>query len=247
MEHQPAAPGDLAGFPPGVQGILQPGPAGRRTVLLQRHDRRAADLRQRRDRVFRQEVQRANRGQHHQLPEHAQHLGHLRAELVHARVPPDRAGGGLHLHAGDAVQLRAAGGVRQIRAGQRAIAPAHDLGRPVPDHSVRAGQVADHEQEPRLGASHRHSQAPVRQPDHGDVRRHVPADPAGRFEGRHLRSVRRRGSRLRRPGLRPPARGKPRPEVLRLAREQHRPLPRVQPAQPGRQRRHGQAGGAAGH
>ena len=66
------------------------------------------------------------------------------------------------------------------------------------------GKSLSHEQEPGLEAIHRHGQAPVRQPDHGDVRRHVPADPAGRPEGRHLRSVRRRGHRGR-SGLHPAA------------------------------------------
>ena len=44
-------------------------------------------------------------------------------------------------HHRHAVQLAAAGRVRAVRARQRADAPAHDLGRPVQDHLVRADEV----------------------------------------------------------------------------------------------------------
>ena len=46
----------------------------------------------RRDRVLRQEVEQADRGQHREFPELALHLRHHDAELLDDRVPPDRAG-----------------------------------------------------------------------------------------------------------------------------------------------------------
>ena len=50
-------------------------------VYYESHDRRAHRVRQRGDRVLREEVERADRGEHHELPEHAHDLRALRAEL----------------------------------------------------------------------------------------------------------------------------------------------------------------------
>ena len=60
----PSPPGHLAGLRARVQGVLQPGQPGRQPRLLQRDHRRPDPVLQRRDRVLRQEVEQADRGEH---------------------------------------------------------------------------------------------------------------------------------------------------------------------------------------
>ena len=103
---------------------------------------------------FASQVERADRGEHHELPEHAHHLRHHDAELVDDPVHADVAGQRLPVHDGDAVHVGPAGGVRQLRAEQPAARPAHDLRRPVPDQLLHPGQVDHDGQEPGLEAVH---------------------------------------------------------------------------------------------
>ena len=82
----------------------------------------------------------------------------------------------LPLHDGHAVHLAAPGGVRQVHTEQQRAGHAHDLGRPVPDHLVRRGQVTHHAAEPGVEAVHRPAAAPVRQDHPADDGRVLGAD-----------------------------------------------------------------------
>ena len=95
----------------------------------------------------------------HNLP------GVVATERLDADLPPAQLDAGLPVHPDHGLLLGPPGRVHEVRSGQRHLPPAHDLGRPVPDHLLLGGQVVHPGAQPGLVGRVRPAPARLRQQD----------------------------------------------------------------------------------